>query len=64
MKNPPTLSDETSIKENTRYVKIDEGSKQEDFKKIGERVQQGELKFSHYSIDGYKGIYHYLKIKN
>ena len=46
-----------------KIVKICDGSKQEEYKEIGERVQRGELKWLCYGIDGNKGCRYYYIIK-
>lgn len=59
--------DEPSFKEIKvgidRYIKISEKSKSSDFKIIGERVNNGEAKISHYAIENDIGFFYYLIIK-
>jgi hypothetical protein len=46
-----------------KIVKICEGSKQEEYKDIGNRVQRGEIKWLCYAADGNKGCHYYYLIK-
>jgi|688.fasta_scaffold374778_2 hypothetical protein len=46
-----------------KIVKICEGSKQEEYKAIVERVQRGEIKWLYYATDGNKGCQYYQVIK-
>jgi len=58
------VSDNSEItKLNLKFVKLCDGAKQEEAKEIGDRVQRGELKWSHFSVDGNKNCHHYLIIK-
>jgi hypothetical protein len=46
-----------------KYVKIKSDASKEEFRVIGERVQKGELKWSHYCSDGPVGAHYYTEIK-
>lgn len=46
-----------------KYVRLLTGSKPEEIKAVRDKVNVGELKYSHYSIDGNNGCYHYLVLK-
>jgi hypothetical protein len=46
-----------------KIIKICEGSKQEEYRSIGERVQRGEIKWLYYAVDGNKGCHYYYVIK-
>lgn len=47
-----------------KFVKVCDGSKQEERKEIGDKVMRGELKWHYYAIDGDKGCHYYLILKN
>jgi hypothetical protein len=59
----PIVEEPKELKQSIKFIKICEGSKQEEYRAIGERVQRGEIKFSHYAIDGNKGCRYYYLIK-
>lgn len=59
----PIVEEPKEVKQSIKFIKICEGSKQEEYRAIGERVQRGEIKFSHYAIDGNKGCHYYYLIK-
>lgn len=59
-----TKQETESSKTVLKFVKLCDGSKQEEQKEIGDRVMRGELKWHHYAIDGDKGCHHYLILKN
>jgi len=46
-----------------KYVRLLTGSTPEEIKAVRDRVNAGELKYSHYSIDGNNGCYFYLVLK-
>jgi hypothetical protein len=46
-----------------KYVKIKSDATKEEFRAIGERVQKGELKWSHYCSDGPVGAHYYAEVK-
>jgi len=53
-----------SVKNKTyEYVRVSENAKKARFVEMGERVQNGELKWSYYAIDGNVGYHYYRKLK-
>lgn len=59
----PMVEEPKETKQSLKFIKICEGSPQEEYRAIGEKVQRGEIKFSHYAIDGNKGCHYYYVIK-
>lgn len=45
------------------YVRLSSKAKLSRFIEFGEKIQGGELKWSHYTIDGNIGYHYYLKLK-
>jgi hypothetical protein len=45
------------------YVRLSSKAKLSRFIEFGEKIQRGELKWSHYAIDGNVGYHYYLKLK-
>lgn len=62
-KESTILEEPKEPKQQLKFIKICEGAKQEEYRTIGERVQRGEIRLSHYAIDGSKGCYYYHLIK-
>jgi hypothetical protein len=50
------------VKLNIKYFKIASDAGKDAFKNVGDRVQKGELKWSHYCTDGTKGAHYYIEI--
>lgn len=50
-------------KEDDKYIRISANGQQAKFCLLGERVQRGEVKWSHYAIDNNVGYHHYLVLK-
>lgn len=45
------------------YIRLSSKAKISKFIEFGEKIQMGELKWSHYVIDGNIGYHYYLKLK-
>jgi hypothetical protein len=50
-------------KEEDKYIRVSENANIKRFAEMGERVQRGEVKWSHYAIDGNVGYHHYRVLK-
>jgi len=62
--NPEVIKDVVETTKSTlKFVKVYDGTKQEQRKEIGDRVMKGELKWHHYIFDGDKGCHNYLILK-
>lgn len=50
-------------KEEDKYIRVSENANIKRFVELGEKVQSGEVKWSHYAIDGNVAYHHYLVLK-
>lgn len=48
-------------KDSNKYIKVPDNSPRDEVKVIGERVQKGDIVWSHYSTEGDKG-YNFYKV--
>jgi hypothetical protein len=48
---------------NNSFIKITADSPKEDFRLLGEKIQSGTLKWSHYSVENDRAIHYYLILK-
>jgi hypothetical protein len=46
----------------SNYIKISQKAKPEKFTEIGKKVNNGEVEFSFYTINGNSGYYYYRKL--
>jgi hypothetical protein len=48
------------VKEESKFVRLKDSAEQEKFIQFAKKVQDGELKWSHYALDG-NFCYHYYR---
>jgi|LakMenE18May11ns_1017448.scaffolds.fasta_scaffold9286101_1 hypothetical protein len=48
---------------NNSFIKITGDSPKEDFRSLGEKIQAGTLKWSHYSVENDRATHYYLILK-
>lgn len=58
-----SVESKANNKTDDKYVRILASAKSTEFKIIGDRVLNGELKMSHYTIENFVGVFYYLIIK-
>jgi len=62
----PSIEDEIETKQKKseyKYLKLALNAPQNERRVLGERLQKGEIKITHYAVDGNNGYTYYIELK-